>query len=935
MSRLFLPLFTASLLACATQPSAPDQKKLSAQPPARATVTSDRVDGDVREVVLSNGLQVLLKEDHAAPVATFVVYYKVGSRNEHVGITGSSHLLEHLMFKGSEGFPGKESIWGGLSRIGASFNATTYYDRTNYYATVPIEQLPFVVRLEADRMRRATFTDADRQSEMTVVRNELERGENNPGRVLHHQVWAHSIIAHPYHHPVIGWRSDVENVPTSQLRAYYDTYYHPDNAVIAVVGDFDSQQVVDLVVEQFGVYPGGNVIPPVYTVEEPQQGERRVVVKKPGEVAIVELGWMLPESKNPDVVPLKVLQLILAGTLEINEFGDPLAAGISNRLYQSLVETQLATSVGMDYTLMIDPPVATITARVRPGVEHQKVEDAIRQEIKKLQTEDVTADELARAKDRARAAFGLSQDGTFGQAMALGYFGLIDDWRFVRGFSDRVEHVTIEDVRRVAKQWFPDEGVTVGWFVPERAEGEPQAQTTTPDHERGFATLIDQDDFAGAQQVTARALAGGGQTQTPVVRAYPNGLRVVVQENPATATFALSGAILAGSVHEKPDELALSGLTAGMLGRGTQKQNKLEIARKLEGVGASLGIGGGFEWVSVSGAALAEHLPLVLDVLAEELRTPAFDPGELEKLKALRVAGLRQSEDSTSTKGYRALMQGLYPPGHPLYFDNLATSVAAVERATPAAVKAWWQRFYGPDRTVLVVVGNVKAEEVFALVQARLGDWKKVGGPEVSVPAVPLRDDAARIDVFVPSKSNVDLMMGEQNSLKRTDPDWYAAMMANRILGAGSSGRLFKRVRNDEGLTYGISSNLSAGLVAGPWTVSLTVNPLAVDQALAVTNEVLASWHKEGVTEEELADAKTSVTGLFQVGLATNGGLASVLTQYEVLGLGADFVQEHTKRIEQVTRDEVNAAIKKYFAPGRLLTVAAGTLVENPQKDEN
>lgn len=923
-----LLLFAFLLAGCATTPA---QKATPRAPAidARASVDSDVHEGGVREVKLSNGLTVLLKEDHAAPVATFVVYYKAGSRNEHVGITGSAHLLEHLMFKGSEAFPGREAIWGGLSRIGASFNATTYYDRTNYYATVPVEHLPFVIRVEADRMRRATFTDADRQSEMTVVRNELERGENNPGRVLHHLVWAQSIIAHPYHHPVIGWRSDVENMPTTALRAFYDTFYHPDNAVIAVVGDFDSERVLDDIVHAFGVYPGGNVFPPVYTVEEPQKGERRVVVEKPGELAIVELGWKLPNVSHKDVAPLKVLQLILAGTLDINEFGDPLPAGISNRLYQSLVETQLATSVSMDYTLMIDPSVGTITARVRPGVSHREVEDAIRAQVKALQTASVSDEELQRAKDRARAAFGLSQDGTFGQAMMLGYFGVIDDWRFVQAFARRIDDVTLDDVRRVANEWFADEALTVGWFVPQASETLPEKQADAAESKgaRALASLVDQDDRAEATRVTGRA----SEHKTPVTRTLPNGLRVVVQENPATVTFALSGAVLAGSVYERPEELGLSSLTAQMLGRGTLKQDKLTIAKRLESVGASLGIGGGFETSSIGAQALAEHLPLVLDILAEELLEPAFDPSELEKLKAQRSAALQQSEDSTRTRGMRALMQALYPPGHPLYFDNLDTSLDAIAQATPERVREWWKRFYGPDRTILTIVGNVNAEEVFRLVEERLGKWTPVGGPTMSVPVVPTRAESGRIDVFVPSKSNVDLFLGEQTSLDRTKPDWYAAMLGNRILGGGVSGRLFKRVRNDEGLTYGIGSSIGGGRVAEPWTISLTVNPNAVDRALDVTQQVLDDWYENGVTAAELEDAQTSLSGLFQVGLATNSGLASVLTQYETLGLGANYVPEHIRRINAVTVDEVNAAIKKYFAPGKLLTVAAGTLASRAE----
>lgn len=934
MQRVLAPAL-ALLLACVSSPKpAPATTEQNAPTPPQnepapyqATIASDKVDGDVREVVLSNGLRVLLKEDRAAPVATLVVYYRAGSRNEVTGITGSAHLLEHLLFKGSKQFPGREAIWGGLSRVGASFNATTYYDRTNYFETLPIEHLPFAIALEADRMRNATFTDADRQSEMTVVRNELERGENNPGRVLGQAVWAQSIVSHPYHHPVIGWRSDVENMPTTELRAFYERFYRPDNAVVVVVGDINKDDVLKLIVEQFGKHPGGNTFPEIYTTEEKQRGERRVVIRKPGELGIVELGWKLPAAKSPDVVPLKVLQLILAGTLEINEMGDPLAPGISNRLYRALVETQLSTGVSMDYTLMIDPSVGTISARVRPGVTHEAVEKAIRAEIEKLRTTPVTPEELKRAKNRARAAFGLSQDGTYGQAMALGYFGLVSNWRFVREFADRVDKVTAEDVKRVANEFFSDDATTVGWFVPIPA-GE---QKTTSLHDElrphGRATLRDVDDAAEAREVTERALAGGGSDAASRIRkkTLSNGMRVVVLENKSTPTFALSGNVDAGSSFETRETLGIAGITAEMLSRGTKKRDKFAIAAQLEEVGAGLGIGGGFEAASLSAFALREDLDRVLDVLSEQILEPSFPADELEKVKTQRIARLKQDEDSTAVKGRRALYQALYPPGHPFYWENLDTSVAAVSKVKVDDVKRWWSTQWGPDRTVIAIVGNVDADAVFAGLERRFGTWKPVGKRAVEAPIPPL-GEAKRIDVFMPDKSNVDLFLAHRGDVLRTDEDYYATMLANHVLGSGVSGRLFRRVRNELGLTYGIGSGLSTGRIAGPWSISLTVNPNAIAPSLEAVQQVLAGWEKDGATEEELADAKTSITGLYKVGLATNGGLASVLAQYESLGLGAEFITEHPKRVQAVTREQVNAAIKKHFFPGKLTTVASGTL---------
>src|SRR5918993_3244615 len=253
--------------------------------------------GGVREYRLANGLKVLLVENRVAPVATVCVLYRVGSRNEAVGHTGATHLLEHMMFKGTPEFNKERNtqIAATLQKIGADFNATTWYDRTNYFETVPSDKLELAVRLEADRMRNSFIADADRQSEMTVVRNELERGQNEPSMVLDEAVYATAFREHPYHHPTIGWRADVENVPTARLKEFYDTFYHPNNATAIVVGDFDAGEALDLISKYFGAHPSApGAIPEVYTEEPPQQGERRVVVRRAGELAFVQAAFHTP-----------------------------------------------------------------------------------------------------------------------------------------------------------------------------------------------------------------------------------------------------------------------------------------------------------------------------------------------------------------------------------------------------------------------------------------------------------------------------------------------------------------------------------------------------------------------------------------------------------------------------------------------------------------
>jgi zinc protease len=339
-------------------------------------LTGER-DGVSRYMMLSNGMEVLLREDHAAPVVAFLVLYHVGSRNEAVGYTGSTHMLEHMMFKGTPEMNREKGnqIAAVLERVGADFNATTWYDRTNYFETVPSDQLELAVRIEADRMRNAYIADADRQSEMTVVRNELERGENDPTNVIDIHSHAIAIREHPYHHPTIGWHSDVEGVPTERLKEFYDTFYWPDNATAIVTGDFGSDAALELLDRHFG--PIGRAprpIPKVYTREPEQQGERRFVVRRAGSDGIVALNFRTPEAAHADAAPLAVAQALLG-------------SGRSSRLYRALVDTQIASDVMVGVELLRDPALFQIYAFVTPGVSHRRVERATLDELQRLRAE--------------------------------------------------------------------------------------------------------------------------------------------------------------------------------------------------------------------------------------------------------------------------------------------------------------------------------------------------------------------------------------------------------------------------------------------------------------------------------------------------------------------------------------------------------------------
>jgi zinc protease len=426
-------------------------------------------------------MKVLLVENRVAPVSTVLVVYRVGSRNEAVGYTGSTHLLEHMMFKGTPTFNKQKNtqIAATLQKIGAEFNATTWYDRTNYYETVPSDQIELAIKLEADRMRNSFIADADRQSEMTVVRNELERGQNEPTEVLDEAIYATAFREHPYHHPTIGWRSDVEGVSTTRLKEFYDTFYHPNNATAVIVGDFERANVLELVSKYFGAFQASNeAIPEVYTEEPPQQGERRLVIRRAGELAIVQIAFHTPaalgqmnvlsneelarRAVNPpaanDIYPLIVLSVAMS-------------YGVTSRLYQALVESQLAVDVSANADQHRDPGLFNVIAMVRPTVEPKEVEGVILKEFERIGQEGLTAAEVEKAKQQILAQVAYNRDGTFRIASQMSESEAIADWRFYKDYAANIAGVTPADIRRVARTFFTEDNRTVGYFIPKRANG--------------------------------------------------------------------------------------------------------------------------------------------------------------------------------------------------------------------------------------------------------------------------------------------------------------------------------------------------------------------------------------------------------------------------------------------------------------------------------
>ena len=407
-----------------------------------------------------NGLTVLFLENHNAPVITFMVTYRVGSRNEAIGHTGSTHLLEHLMFKGSEQFNKEKgtAIWNVLQDVGAMINATTWFDRTNYFELLPKEHLPQAVKIEADRMRSAFIRDDDRKSEMTVVRNEFERGENDPWEALDKNIWATAYQAHPYHHSTIGWRSDIENVPTERLKEFYDTFYWPNNATVTVIGDFDKAKTLVLLDQKFGsISRSPHTIPEMYTTEPIQEGPRRITVKRAGEMPIIGIAHKIPEGTNKDIYALQILGRILG-------------YGKTSRFYKRFIDTGLAADVNVWSYPLHDNGLFITYLFIAGDDSCEDVEKEILDEYAKIISDGVDIEELQRAKAQINAQTAFTRDGTYSVASNLNEAIALGDWTYYTTFLKKVENVSIDDIRRVANTYLKEDQSTTGFFIPKPSD---------------------------------------------------------------------------------------------------------------------------------------------------------------------------------------------------------------------------------------------------------------------------------------------------------------------------------------------------------------------------------------------------------------------------------------------------------------------------------
>lgn len=876
----------------------------------------------------SNGLDVILCERHATPIVTTMVVYHIGSRNEAVGYTGSTHFLEHMMFKGTKAHdPLKKTGFDDLLKpLGGYNNATTSQDRTNYFEIVPAKSLPLTLEIESDRMQHLLLRPTDRASEMTVVRNELERGEDDPRELLENNTFSAAFKEHPYHHPVIGWRSDVEGVPIERLRQFYKDFYWPDNASLILVGDFKTEPTLALIQKYFGSIPKApKAYPKVYTTEPAQEGERRYTVKRGSESPKLMIAYHSPRAQDKDQFALTIIESLL---------GDE--SKRSSRLYKRLIDSSLASDVSSYNYEMHDPGLFGVTAAAAPNVSLEKVETETIKEIDRLKTEPVPIDELNRAKQSIVKRMKLELSDPIGLADQLTETVATADLKWWLNFSNKIQGVTQADIMRVANKYFGEDNRTVGYYLPKTTVTPEVIAEAPPDNS---APDVEPPVVTGADSTNAR-LASASSAIPPNFASrvkkvvLPNGLTIAVMPIAGTGTVAVSGKIQAGSYFRDLQQTQVPEFVADMLTKGSASYSKEGLAKRLEEMGSGLAFGEDDFWVSFDSEVITEDFPSLMAMASDCIRKPKFLSSELSKTKKQKHSILKDRISSTSDQTWNAFTRALYKPECVYYDKKFEDQIAELSKMDVNDLRAFHAAHYIPSNTVLTVVGDINPDDAISVITKQFQDWS--GGERQPIKlseAQLLPNKPATLTTPLPDKANVDVIMGHSVPVSIQTRDYPATNIGNAAFGYDSFACRLGPVRDQYGLTYSISSYLAGPTEKyAPWAIGFSVNPENYNKTVSIVSQLLNDYIKSGITQRELAIEKSHLSGAFYVGMRSAKQIASRLCGYEMLGIGAKYMDDYAKLLNAVTIEEVNSAIRKYFQPNQLTVSASGTFKPSAPK---
>lgn len=875
--------------------------------------------GGITEYELTNGLRVLLFPDSSSPKTTVNITYLVGSRHEGYGETGMAHLLEHLLFKGS---PEHKDVPQELSEHGASANGTTWYDRTNYYETFPAgkENLDWALSLESDRMVNSFVAKKDLDSEMTVVRNEFERGENSPTGILSERVFSTAYLWHNYGQSTIGARSDIENVPIDRLQAFYRKYYQPDNAVLIVAGKFDKDNAVKMISEKFGPIPRPErKLIRTYTAEPTQDGERVVELRRTGDVKVVALAYHIPAGSDPSFAAVDVLGEILADTP-------------SGRLYKRLVKTKLATGVSGGSYQLHDPSLLYLQASTRKDGDLDKLQAGLIKAAQSFATEPPTEEEVERAKNALLKSMEKVQRDSRRLALQLSEWEAMGDWRLFFLYRDRLEKVTTEDVTQAANKYIKQSNRTVGRFLP----------VDSPDRSEIAAT-----DLSALEESLRDLKVENSLSEGEVFDPTPDNIKARTESYKLTETIGVS--LLPKKTRGNTVNLTISfnfgnenvvqnkGTVAAFVGallmKGTKTMTREQIKDTLVQLSASGSVSGDYNSISASFSTTRDNLPKVIEIAADAMKNPTFPQTEIDTIREAYLASLEEAKNDPGTQASLNLSLKLdpYPKSDPRAATTIEEDIEEAKKVTRDEMVEFHQKFYGANRGNIAVVGDFDVQEIKGVLDAQFSDWSNKNQPEYArmKSQIKVVDQGSVEVVQIPDKANAVYYATQKLPISDNHPDYAALRLSNYIIGGGFlNSRLATRVRQKEGLSYSIRSSLSANSLdpVGSFTVYAIAAPENMEKVKTAITEEIELAIKDGFTAEEVEAAKKGYLESLKVARSQDSNLAYLLGTYDYLGRDVLWLNEWEKKLNALTPDQMQKALVKHVDPAKLTIVTAGTL---------
>jgi zinc protease len=882
----------------------------------------------VTEYRLANGARVLLYPEMSRPTVTINMTVLVGSRHEGYGETGMAHLLEHMVFKGTPTF---RNVPKALSDHGASFNGTTNVDRTNYFETMPATDanLEFGIHLEADRLVHSFVKREDLTSEMTVVRNEFERGENSPQNVLSERIAAAAFEWHNYGKSTIGNRSDIERVPIENLQAFYKKFYQPDNCVLIVAGKFDEAKALALAEKYLGSIPRPTrKLDNTYTEEPAQDGERTVILRRVGGAPAVGVAYHIPSAVHPDWAPLSLLSSIISQ--------QP-----NGRLYKALVTTKKASSASASEDSDHDPGLFTANAQPEPG-QLDAVRDILVGTLENMESVPFTTDEVDRAKARAKRAEENRLQSATAMSQALSSASALGDWRLLFVQRDRINAVKADDVNRVAKTYFKKYNRTVGMYIP---QDQPE-RVTVPETPQ-IAALV--KDYKGGK------LAKAGEAFDPSPANLDARVKIVdvdgikaglLEKKNRGETVSMVLTLHYGNEESLNGKTAVAGALPSLMMAGTKKHDRQALRETLDSLGVRITPGvGGFGGrggrrgggggagtpgqLTFSVEAKRSTLPQAIQLLGEILREPAFPEEELETMKSRARAGyeMMRSEPTVLAASQLARALSPYKPTDIRYVPTPEETAKRTAAITIDQIKELYEKQVGAGSAELAIVGDFDPDTTLKAVREILKDWKSDVAYKRIERSAPKDVAGFKDNIVTPDKKNAQFVAGITFPMKESDPDFASLRLGNFLFGGGTlSSRLGNRIRQKEGLSYGVSSSFSASSrdPVATFTVTAITNPANIDKVEAAFLDELNKFLAEGPTAKEVEDAKQGFLEAQKVSRTADSGIAGQIVSNINLGRTFAHESEQEAKIREVTPESVKEAFRKYIDPKKLIIIRAG-----------